>query len=72
VRRNPLVVDVAIAVAIAALVLIIEPGLAVAAILALVLLAVVALGWALRHRPRRAARIPRRPGSGLRRGPGRP
>jgi ABC-type bacteriocin/lantibiotic exporter with double-glycine peptidase domain len=51
--RNPLVIDAAVAVVIVALVLIIEPGVAVAAILALILLAVCGVTYLVGHRSRR-------------------
>ena len=60
--RNPLVIDAAIAVVIVAFVLIIEPGVAIAAILALVLL--LACGDQLPGRPPAApAPAPRQPGA---------
>lgn len=51
--RKPLVIDAAVAVVIVALVLVIEPGLAVAAILALILLAVCGISYLVGRRPRR-------------------
>lgn len=51
--RNPLVIDAAVAVVIVALVLIIEPGVAVAAILALILLAVCGVTYLVGRRSRR-------------------
>jgi len=68
-RRNTLLVDLAIAVALTVLVLIISPGLAVVAIIALLVLLVcgvsfAAVGWRrrrARHRAPRSRRpLPRR------------
>jgi hypothetical protein len=56
VSRNPLVIDVVVAVVIVALVLIIEPGVAVAAILALVLLAVCGISYLVGRRRSRGRR----------------
>lgn len=54
--RNPLVIDIGAAVVIVILVLVIEPGVAIAAILALVLLVVCAVSFLIgRRRPRRVA-----------------
>jgi hypothetical protein len=58
VSRNPLVIDAAVAVAIVILVLILEPGVAVGAILALVLLAVCGISYLFGHRRRRPSRSP--------------
>jgi predicted membrane metal-binding protein len=58
VTRNPLAVDAAIAVLIAALVLILAPGLAVVALLVLIVL--VACGVGLLRRALRSRRPPRR------------
>jgi Flp pilus assembly protein TadB len=55
VSRNPLVIDAAVAVVIVALVLILEPGVAVAAILALILLVVCGVSYLVARRPRRRA-----------------
>lgn len=64
-RRNTLVVDVAIALAIAGLILIVAPGLAIVAILAVLALLVcgasfAAVGWR-RRRARRRVASSRRP-----------
>jgi uncharacterized protein HemY len=68
-RRNTLLVDLAIAVALTVLVLIIAPGLAVVAIIALLVLLVcgvsfAVMGWRRRRGRHRAARsrrpLPRR------------
>jgi ABC-type bacteriocin/lantibiotic exporter with double-glycine peptidase domain len=61
VSRNPLVVDVLVAVVIVALILIIEPGVAIAAILALVLFIVCGVTFLVDRRRggRVAARQPR-------------
>jgi hypothetical protein len=56
VSRNPLVIDAAIAVVIVALVLIIEPGVAIAAILALILLLACGISYLVARRPRRRPR----------------
>lgn len=60
-RRNTLLVDVAIALAVAGLVLILAPGLAVVAILVAVVLLVCGVsfaisGWRARLWPRRSSR----------------
>ncbi|MDQ6834855.1 MAG: hypothetical protein M3016_01575 [Actinomycetota bacterium] len=47
---KPIVIDVIAAVIIAALVLILEPGVAIAAILALILLAVCGVGYLVDRR----------------------
>jgi predicted lysophospholipase L1 biosynthesis ABC-type transport system permease subunit len=68
VRRNTLLVDVAIALAIAGLVLVVAPGLAIVAILAVLALVVCAVSFAFvgwrrrraRYRPSRARRPPPR------------
>jgi hypothetical protein len=56
VTRNPLVTDVIVAVVIVALVLIIEPGVAVAAILALIVLAVCGISYVVGRSRRRSHR----------------
>jgi hypothetical protein len=56
VSRRPLVLDALGAVLIVALVLIIEPGVAVAAILAAILFLLCGVGFLLGHRPRRRPR----------------
>jgi Flp pilus assembly protein TadB len=63
-RSNPLLVDLAIAVALTIFVLIVTPGLAVVAILAVAVLVVCGISWVFagRRRRRRAyRRPPRRP-----------
>lgn len=50
--RNPLAIDAVTAVVIVLLVLIIEPGVAVGAILALILLVVCGLSYLISRRPR--------------------
>jgi ABC-type transport system involved in cytochrome bd biosynthesis fused ATPase/permease subunit len=50
VSRNPLIVDVLIAVVIVAAILIIEPGVAIAAILALVLLLICGVSYLFTRR----------------------
>jgi predicted membrane metal-binding protein len=55
-RRNPLVIDLAIAVLCALVVLIVSPGVAVDAIIALIVLAVCGLGFAVSRRRRRGHR----------------
>jgi drug/metabolite transporter (DMT)-like permease len=69
VKRNTLLVDAAIALAIAGLILIVAPGLAVVAILALLAVVVCGLSFAFsrwrgrrarRHVPRSRRPIPRR------------
>jgi hypothetical protein len=67
VRRNVLLVDAAIAVAVAVFVLIIAPGLAVVGMLALLVIVICLVSFAIdgwRHRPRQPRpprRAPRRP-----------
>jgi hypothetical protein len=56
VRRNPALIDIAVALAIAAVVVAIEPGVAVAALLALLLL--VVCGVSLVFDRRRARHAP--------------
>jgi hypothetical protein len=73
VSRNPLVIDAVVAVVIVALVLIIEPGVAVAAILALILLAVCGITYLIGRSRRRGHRYDaRRRGSTVAAPPGRP
>lgn len=61
VPRNTLLVDVLMAVVLVAIVLIVEPGIAVAAILALILLIVWGISFVFGRRPGAAARVsPRR------------
>ena len=59
VRRNPLLVDVAIAVALTVLVLIVVPGLAVVAILAVIVVLVCGASFVVAALRRRRARPPR-------------
>ena len=62
--RNDLAIDAGIAVVIAALVLVISPGLAVTGMVALFVLLILAISFALQSRRRRrgyARRPPRRP-----------
>jgi hypothetical protein len=47
VRRNVLLADIAVAVVLAAVVLVVSPGLAVAAMIALVVIVVCAVSFAL-------------------------
>ena len=54
--RNPLLLDLAIAVLCALVVLIISPGVAVDAIIALIVLAVCGLSFAISRRRRRGPR----------------
>jgi len=60
VTRSPLAIDAAAGVAIAAVVLIVEPGVAIGALLALLLLAVCAASVLLDRR--RARRVRTKPG----------
>jgi hypothetical protein len=57
--RNPLFVDAATAVVIVVLILIIQPGVAIGAILALILLVVCGISYLIRRRRQRAS-APRR------------
>ncbi len=57
--RSPAVIDIAVAVAIAALILVIEPGVAVGALLALLLLVVCGVSLAFDRRRARHAPVAR-------------
>jgi UPF0716 family protein affecting phage T7 exclusion len=63
VRRNPLLVDGILAITVAAIVLIVAPGLAITAILALLVLIACAVTVLIDRRGRPAPRRRRRPGS---------
>jgi ABC-type bacteriocin/lantibiotic exporter with double-glycine peptidase domain len=67
VRRNTVLVDAGIAVVLAAVVLIVSPGLAVVAILAIIVVVVCAISFAIQARPRRS-----RPPRSRKRSSGRP